>query len=81
MKAGGGFSVGLPNGDSISSKATGTLNTPPLSTNVHIFDDTNLQRSLVATADFCNNGCTAVFTSTSATIVHDETGQIISQTS
>ena len=35
----------------------------------------------MATADFCNNGCTAIFNSTSATIIHDETGQIISRSS
>ena len=54
LKAGGGLQVGLPNGDLIYSKATGTLVTPPISTNVHVFEDNALNRSLVATADFCN---------------------------
>jgi hypothetical protein len=78
-KAGGGQNVGLPNGDVITSKATGTLLTAPVSTEVHVFSDDDLQRSLIATADFCNKGCTAIFTSTSATIIHDATGKIISR--
>jgi len=44
-----------------------------------VFDDRDLNRSLFATADFCNQGCTAIFTSTSATIIHDKTGQVICQ--
>ena len=44
-----------------------------------MFDDQDLNRSLFATADFCNQGCTAIFTSTSATIIHDTTGTIICQ--
>ena len=46
-----------------------------------MFDDQDLNRSLFATADFCNQGCTAIFTSTSATIIHDQTGKIICQDS
>jgi len=79
LKAGGGMAVGLPNSDRIFSKATGTLSLPHVPTRVHIFADSTLNRSLVATADFCNNGCTATFTATSATIIHDATGEVISQ--
>ena len=73
------MAVGLPNGDLIHSKATGTFSTEPLTTKVDIFDDRALQRSLIATADFCNNGCTVTFTATSATVTHDATGKVISQ--
>ena len=73
------MAVGLPNGDLIFSTATGTLLTEPLSTKVDIFEDHALNRSLIATADFCNNGCTATFTATSATVTHDASGKIISQ--
>jgi len=73
------MAVGLPNGDLIHSVATGTLSTEPLTTTVEIFDDCALQRSLIATADFCNNGCTVVFTATSATVTHDASGKIISK--
>ena len=79
LQAGGGLPVGLPNGGLISSKATGTWATPPVSTNVHVFDDKYLNRSLISTADFCNQGCTAIFTATSSTIIHDATGTVISQ--
>jgi hypothetical protein len=39
----------------------------------------HLNPSLIATADYCKNGCTAVFASTSATITHDKSGEIVSQ--
>ena len=61
----------------IQSTATGTLETPPISTLVHIFKDEDLDRPLLSTADFCNKGCTAVFTSTSAIIIHDASRRII----
>lgn len=67
----------LPNGSVIRSTATGTLETPPIFTKVHIFPDDQLDRSLISPADYCNAGCTAIFTATSATIIHDETGEIV----
>ena len=77
VKPGGGLTVGLPNGAAIRSVATGILETPPISTKAHIFSDTDLDRSLVSTAEFCNQGCTATLTATSLTIVHDATGTIV----
>ena len=77
IKPGGGLSVGLPNGASIRSVATGQLVTGPIQTLVHIFPDNQLERSLHSTADWCNQGCTATFTATSLTVVHDATGEIV----
>ena len=77
ISPGGGLVVGLPNGDAIRSVATGKLHTIPISTTVHIFPDNQLDRSLNSTADFCNQGCTATFTATSMTIVHDESRIIV----
>jgi len=71
--------VGLPNGNTIISAAAGILSNTKFSIPVPIFSDKSLNRWLISTADYCNNGCTAVFTSTSATITHDESGEIISQ--
>ena len=76
-----GMTVGLPNGDSITSAAVGILSNSRISIPVPVFSDKSLNRSLIATADFCNNGCTATFTATSATITHDATGDIIAQSS
>jgi len=75
----GTLCVGLPNGEVIRSHSSANFDAPNFSTKLHIFPDKLLNRSLMATADFCNNGCTAIFNSTSATIIHDETGQIISR--
>ena len=77
---GGGLRVGLPNGDAIASTATGILSTPIISPAAHIFPDSSLNRSLVGVAEYCNNGCTMIFTATSSTCIHDATGTIISQT-
>jgi len=74
-----GVTVGLPNGTSIKSAATGTLSNNKFIIPVPIFSNNALNRSLISTADYCNNGCTAVFTATSATITHDASGEIISQ--
>ena len=46
----------------------------------HIFPDNVLNRSLVGAAEYCNNGCTLILTSTSSTCIHDATGTVISQT-
>ena len=73
------MTVGLPNGTSIKSAATGTLSNNNFIIPVPIFSNNALNRSLISTADYCNNGCTAVFTATSATITHDASGEIISQ--
>jgi len=72
--------VGLPNGNTIASTATGVLPTPFVSPVAHIFPDNLLNRSLVSCAEYCNNGCTVILTATSSTCIHDESGTIISQT-
>ena len=72
------MTVGLPNGTSIVSSANGTLLNNNFSIEVPIFSDNALNRSLISTADYCNNCCTAVFTATSATITHDASGEVIS---
>ena len=77
----GTLCVGLPNGEVIHSYSSANFDSPNFSTKVHVFPDKLLNRSLMATADFYNNGCTAIFTSTTATIIHDETGHIISRAS
>ena len=79
VSTGGGLSVGLPNGDTIASTATGIFPTPVISPEAHIFEDECLNRSLVGLAEYCNNGCTMTFTSTSATLTHDTTGAVISR--
>jgi len=65
--------VKLPNGNSIQSQGNGKINTPaplsPIST--HIFNDKDLGRSLISIADYCNQGCTAVFTDKKLTIKHN----------
>jgi hypothetical protein len=76
-----GMIVGLPNGDNITSAAAGTLSNDKFSFPVPIFSNTSLNRSLISTADYCNNGCTATFTATSATITHDASGDILSYSS
>jgi len=55
VKPCGGLVVGLPNGTAIRSIATGKLNTPPITTLVHIFSDDQLERSLanVSVAKTC----------------------------
>lgn len=81
---GGGLPVQLPNGSIITSTATGTLqlsSSPHVAITAHVFDDNTLSRSLLSISDVCNAGCTATFTSTTATITHDDTGQIIEQSS
>jgi hypothetical protein len=76
---GPGIRVLLPNGSHISATGTGILETPPVSTKVHIFDDNDLHRSLTSISDYCNQGCTATFTKTSFSVVHDATGIIVMQ--
>ena len=69
----------LPNGSIITSVATGLLNTPPISTDVHIFPDEHLGKSLLSVADWTNNGCTVTFTALGVTVTHDATDRIIKQ--
>ena len=76
-----GMIVGLPNGDNITSAAAGILSNNKFSISVPLFSNTSLNRSLISTADYCNNGCTATFTATSATITHDASGDILSYSS
>ena len=73
--------MGLSNGNIISSTATGTLQTPHFAIPAHIFPDKSLDRSLNATVDYCNQGCTVIYTGTSVTVIHDATGEIVTQAS
>ena len=72
----GTLCVGLPNGELIRSYSFANFDN--FSTKVHVFPDKLLNRSLMATADFCNNDCTAIFTSTTATIIHTTKLNILS---
>jgi hypothetical protein len=44
---------------------------------VHVFKDTDLDRTLVSLADYCNRGCTATLTVTAFTIHHDATSSVV----
>lgn len=77
---GGGIYVGLPNGDYITSVATGSLRAGPqnqLTIPVHVFRDHDLDRTLVSLADYCNRGCTVTLTNTDLTITHDATDSVL----
>jgi hypothetical protein len=81
------LSIGLPNGNTIRSKAVGHIdkfhNSPMLQDTTtsavveipaHIFSDDQLNHTLFSVADYCNQGCTSVFTKTGFEIVsYDET--------
>ena len=71
--------MGLYNCDAIFSIATGILPIPLVSTEVHIFPDNVLNRSLLGVVEYCNNGCTMIFTAISSACFHDATGMVISQ--
>jgi hypothetical protein len=72
------LSIGLPNGNTIRSKAVGHIDkfhhSPPMLQDTttsavvkipaHIFSDDQLNHTLFSVADYCNQGCTAVFTKT-----------------
>ena len=81
----GGLSVGLPNGTTISSIATGILDfdvrLPPIP--AHIFRDDQLDRSLISLSDYTNLGCTVLLDSVSLSIryrgeAHDNSGVLSS---
>ena len=60
----------LPNGDHISSTEKGTLTAAStgITIGAHLFHGEDLQRTLIAPADYTNIGCTVTLTSTAATI-------------
>jgi hypothetical protein len=74
MASGTGITVGLPNGAEITSRTSGiipiTTGEDELPITAHVFDDDQLDRTIISLADFCNRGCTATFTATSALITH-----------
>jgi hypothetical protein len=66
-----GFVVSLPNGAQLSSVSSGNFvlssaTRSPIT--AHVFPDAVLDRSLISVADLCNQGYTATFTATDATI-------------
>jgi hypothetical protein len=63
----------LPNSAIISSIATAQLSLHPTLPNlqVYIFNDQDLDRTLIALADLCNTGCTASFTKTGISIIYN----------
>jgi hypothetical protein len=71
---GSSFTAELPNGDIIASVGLGEL---PLDKNLcslpaHIFNDKDLNRSLISIADICDSGCTVQLTATGLTIFNNE---------
>eukprot|EP01034_Spumella_vulgaris_P021900 gene21900-27977_t len=75
----GGLSVSLPNGNVITSVATGVLPVPSGSSLVipaHVFSDSHLDRDLISLADYCTRGCTALLTDEGISI-SDATGHIV----
>lgn len=63
----------MPNGSTITSVATGNLH---LSTDLapikaHIFDNNDLNRTLIAVADICDTGCETTLTNTGITITRN----------
>jgi hypothetical protein len=73
----GGLSVGLPNGSRIKSIATGTLSAGPTDTPIiipaHIFSDSDLDRTLIALADYTIAGCTITLTDTDSSVARQNT--------
>ena len=72
--AGGGHVMVLPNGQSITSTGTGEVRLPEnVDLTAHVFPDDILMNNLAPIAPLCNQGCTAVFTATGATVTHGGT--------
>ena len=64
----------LPNGEVITSTGTGVLHLPAnIDLRAHIYPDSVLRHNLAPIAPLCNQGCTAVFTATAATVTHGDT--------
>ena len=64
--------VFMPNSGTITSSGVGIIPVPPESDlrpiKALIFPDSQLQRSLISLADYCNQGCTATLTATNITV-------------
>ena len=61
----------LPNGTTITSTATRTLNAPaviPSTIPAHLMSNSAIDRTLVAAADYTNRGCVVTLTSTAVTV-------------
>jgi len=70
--------VGLPNGNTITSIGQGEIHFPCIQPiQAHIFQDAQLQRSLIALADFTNQGAEVLLTKTAITVFHNN--QVILQ--
>ena len=71
--------MALPNGSVITSVATGELHlhdrVAPIA--AHVFNDTDLNRTLVSVADICAAGCTTTLTNNDITISH--AGEIVAR--
>ena len=64
--------VGLPNGSSIASIASGIFSTANLPTiPAHIFSDSHLERSLISLSDYTNRGCTVQLDSSSVSMTYN----------
>ncbi len=67
--------MSLPNGDIITSVATGELHLSdaiePIT--AHVFPDNVLNRTLLSVADICASGCTTTFTNTDMIVTHNGT--------
>ena len=70
----GGHEMELPNGQVITSTGTGRLQLPAnVELTANIYPDDVLKHNLAPIAPLCNQGCTAVFTSTEATVTRGDT--------
>lgn len=66
-----GVVVHIPNGDTMKASHTALLDLPTLpvaATTAHVFQE--LTTPLISVGQLCDNGCTATFTATNATIQH-----------
>lgn len=65
--------VDLPNGDTLQSDQSGILQLsaglPPIL--AHLFDDDDINRSLIAVADLCNAGCSVTFSDSACSVSKD----------
>jgi len=68
------LSVILPNGNTIKATGSGTyhpsIDLKPIE--VSIFDDRDLHRSLLSTADYTNQGCVVIYTATDLKVIKDD---------
>ena len=74
---GGGLHVALPNGQIITSVATGELHLSDRIAPIeaHVFGNDDLNRTLIAVADICATGCNTTLTQNDITVSHN--GEIV----